>query len=71
VLKPDPQLDDFEELWTCVCDPAAVDCLAARRLPSDWSRAIVRNALQMCWWWRDDSGEPECLERIFEVRAGV
>jgi hypothetical protein len=53
-LSPDPEIDDFEELWDSVCDPDTVDRLFDLRPPLDWSKAIRRNVSRMGWFyeWR-------------------
>jgi hypothetical protein len=65
-LSPDPDRDEFEELWESVCDPDTVDLLFDLRPPRDWSKAIRRNVSRMSWWYSDRSGSRACLERIFE-----
>jgi hypothetical protein len=69
-LSPDPGLDDFDELWESVCDPAAVDFLFDRRAPRDWSRAIKRNISYIAWWFHDREANRACLERIFDHHWG-
>ena len=69
-LKPDPDLDNFDELWESVCDRDAVDHLFDLRPPRDWSKAIRRNVSRMSWWYPDRSGSRTCLERIFEHHWG-
>jgi hypothetical protein len=69
-LSPDPDLDDFDELWESVCDPDSVDHLFELRPPRDWSKAIRRNVSSMAWWFGDREGNRACLERIFEHHWG-
>lgn len=65
-LKPNPAVDDFDEIYNWVCDPDSVDFLFDLKPPDDWSRAIVRNASRMSWWSRGRRKSRECLQRIFE-----
>jgi hypothetical protein len=69
-LSPDPDLDDFDELWESVCDRDAVDHLFDLRPPRDWSKAIRRNVSRMSWWYPGRSGSRSCLERIFDHHWG-
>ena len=70
MLRPDPGIDDFEELCTRACDPDAVDYPAACRPPADWSKAPVWTVAPTPWLSRDDDAHRECLERIIEVHGG-
>jgi hypothetical protein len=70
VLKPNPAQDDFEELFTWVCDPDAVDYLAAMYRPTDWSKAIARNIGRIAWPFGSSDESRRCLERIFEGFGG-
>jgi len=36
-LKPNPDVDDFVDLWRTVCETETLDLLASVRLPADWS----------------------------------
>jgi len=65
-LKPDPEHDDFDELWRTVCDPKAVDFLVAIRPPADWSIPIIRNISRMTWWNRWGSSRSDCLQHILD-----
>jgi hypothetical protein len=69
-LKPDPGIDDFEELYAQVCDPDTLDHLSVGRPPADWSQAIARNAWRMSWWLGNSWESRRCLERIFENHGG-
>ena len=69
-LSPDPDLDDFDELWESVCDRDAVDHLFDLRPPRDWSKAIRRNVSRMSWGYSGWSSSRSCLERIFEHHWG-
>lgn len=69
-LSPDPELDDFEELWGLVCDPETLDRLFDLRPPRDWSKGIVRNVSHMTCEFGDRSGNRACLERIFDHHWG-
>jgi hypothetical protein len=66
ILRPDPERDDIDALWTRVQDPDAVDALMAIRPPGDWSQTILFN-----FYWITNEAlshrEEEhrwCLERI-------
>lgn len=69
-LSPDPDLDDFEELWELVRDPDTLDRLFDLRPPRDWSKAITRNISRLGWWYGDRGDSRACLERIFEHHWG-
>jgi hypothetical protein len=69
-LKPNPDLDDFDELWGDVCDPESLDVLFDRCPPRDWSKAIERNISRMAWWFHSPDANKACLERIFEHHWG-
>jgi hypothetical protein len=69
-LKPDPAQDDFKELFAWVCDPEAVDYLAAIQRPADWSRAIARNISHIAWPFGSNYESHQCLERIFDGYGG-
>ncbi|HOC44118.1 MAG TPA: hypothetical protein PKJ99_13970 [Thermoanaerobaculales bacterium] len=69
-LKPDPAVDDFDELYAWVCDPDAVDHLFDLQPPTDWSKAIVRNISELSWPFGDRRRNVVCLERIFEHHWG-
>jgi len=69
-LKPDPDRDDFDELWADVCDPDSLDVLFDRRRPRDWSEAIKRNISRMAWWFHGPDANRACLERIFDHHWG-
>ena len=69
-LKPDPSIDDFDELWAQACDPDAVDVLFDLSPPLDWSKAIKRNIASMAWWFRDSEVSRACLGRIFDHHWG-
>lgn len=45
-LKPDPQLDDFEDLWKTVSETETLEVLASLRLPTDWSEMLIWNLLR-------------------------
>ncbi|MFV2072527.1 MAG: hypothetical protein ACC742_07730 [Thermoanaerobaculales bacterium] len=69
-LKLDPAVDDFEEMYAWVCDPDTLEHLVDLRPPGDWSKAIVRNASRMSWWYGGRWGSRACLEHIFEHHWG-
>jgi hypothetical protein len=68
-LKPDPKLDDIDELYSWASDPTALRHLAAIQPPSDWSTAIVRNIHSWGYAWRETKAR-ECLRHIFEDQSG-
>jgi hypothetical protein len=67
-LKPDPSLDDFEELYGCACNEKTVQLLARSKPPSDPSRAVVIQISRAAWPFRRDR-PVETLQALFE--AGV
>jgi len=71
-LRPDPALDDFDELYPWASDPDAVDYLAIRRPPADWSRAIAHNISRMGWSWSYEGCAQgrRYLERVFDGYGG-
>ncbi len=68
-LKPDPEFDDFEELYTWASDPITMRALAALQPASEWSKTIVRVINSWSYSWRD-RGERECLRHVFEDQCG-
>ncbi len=68
-LKPDPKLDDIDELFAWVGDPITLRHLAALQPPQDWSVTIVRNINMWSYAWRDSHAQ-ECLRQIFEDQCG-
>jgi len=68
-LKPDPEFDDFEDLYSSASDPITLRSLAALRPASDWSKTIVRVINSWSYSWRD-RGERECLRQVFEDQCG-
>jgi hypothetical protein len=71
ILRPDPERDDFDALWTRVQDPDAVDALMAIRPPKDWSRTILFNVYWITNEVFADRAEEHrwCLERIAHHRG--
>lgn len=67
-LKPDPAVDDFQELYETVDDPAAIDVLAAIALPTDWSGVLVRQLQRFSWGFRTEQAKAR-LERLFAFGA--
>jgi hypothetical protein len=67
-LKPDPALDDFEELYGCVRNEKTVQLLARSKLPADPSRAVTIQISQAAWSFRQER-PVETLQALFE--AGV
>jgi hypothetical protein len=59
---PDPSREDFDELWSKVQDPEAVDVLAGIRLPADWTPMIRRNAYWLTLHWGDRRAHREAIE---------
>lgn len=70
MLKPDPTVDDFNELFGWADDPATIDVLAARGLPADWS-AVIWHQVQFASWGFRSWHECDCLERMFALGARV
>jgi hypothetical protein len=68
-LSPNPDLDDFDELWESVCDPVTVDRLFDLQPPRDLSNAIKRNVSRMSWRYWDDSNS-RALSRAVEECTG-
>jgi hypothetical protein len=64
MLKPDPSLDDFEELWSHACDTDAIDHLAKIQPPRDWSRVILRNVKRMVADYGDRWSAKQCVEKL-------
>jgi hypothetical protein len=64
LLKPDPARDDFEELWSWVCDAYAIDHLAKIQTPRDWSPALVRNLGDIVSEYGDHTTPMQCVEKL-------
>jgi ankyrin repeat protein len=67
-LKPDPSLDDYEELYFRACNKETVELLAHSRPPANPSRIVVIQLSRAAWSWRQDR-PVETLQALFE--AGV
>jgi hypothetical protein len=63
MLKPDPAVDDFEDLWSDVADPEALSHLAAIQTPRDWSKAILGNLGRLFRHFGSFSAR-QCLEQL-------
>ena len=68
LMKPDPQIDDFDRLWSTVSDPDSADLLSGIRVPTDWSPVIVRNIHRMTWEFGDRWMARRLIERASETR---
>lgn len=64
-LRPDPALDDFEELWRVAASRSAIEVLARHGLPTNVG-AVIQHHL---WWatWTDGWRWVDTLRRLFEV----
>ena len=69
-LKPDPALDNFDELLGVVCDPDTVGHLAAQCSSIDWSRGIVRITRRMAFPILERAAGEKCLDLIFKKYGG-
>lgn len=67
-LKPDPSLDDYEELYGCACNEKTVELLARSKLPANPSQAVAIRVSRAAWPLRQDR-PVETLQALFE--AGV
>ena len=67
-LKPDPSLDDYEELYCSARDEKTVELLARSKLPANPSRAVA-NQLSRAAWPLCQDRPVETLQALFE--AGV
>jgi hypothetical protein len=63
-LKPHPERDDFDKLWSWVCDEAALDYLAKRGKPTDWSRVLTRNLEQTLHRYAGGDIARKCVEKL-------
>lgn len=63
-LKPHPSRDNFEELWSNVCDAFAIDHLGKIQRPKDWSRALMTNIRHAVAEYRSFSTAMECIEKL-------
>jgi hypothetical protein len=67
ILKPDPDLDDFDELWRHVADGVSAEILAALKPPKDWSPTIIHLMHVMTFPYLIHGSDTEalsCLEQI-------
>lgn len=65
-LRPDPSLDDFDQLYRAASSRAVIDLLAQKALPTDIG-AIIQHHL---WWATFDRWQwraTETLERLFQI----
>jgi hypothetical protein len=67
-LKPDPSLDDYEDLYRCARNEKTVELLARSKLPANPSRAVAIQLSRAAWLFRQDR-PVETLQALFE--AGV
>lgn len=63
-LKPKPDRDNFEELWSWVCDEFAVDYLAKIKKPNDWSRVLLRNLRRVISNYGHSNDAMRCIEKL-------
>jgi hypothetical protein len=62
-LKPNPARDDFDNLWSWACDLVSIDYLAKIRLPTDWSKMLLRNLRNVISGWSNVTRAIECIEK--------
>lgn len=67
-FRPDPSLDDIEQLYQLTTSPAVVDMLAPITLPSEMTK-IVRHLLWYSSGWLRKDEALDTLERLFELGA--
>ena len=63
-LRPNVSLDDFELLWSHVCDLESIDYLAKIQTPKDFSQALIRNLRQVVAEYGDQTKAIECVEKL-------
>jgi hypothetical protein len=63
-LKPNAAQDDFEKLWSHVCDLDSIDYLAKIQTPKDFSRALLQNIRQAVAEYGDRAKAIECIEKL-------
>jgi hypothetical protein len=63
-LKPKPDRDDFDELWSSICDEFAIDYLAKIKKPSDWSRVLLRNLRRVISSYSRSNDAMRCIEKL-------
>lgn len=71
MVKPHPEKDDFDALWTWACDEAAVDYLVKRKAPADWSKVLIRNLERALSSYRGDGGRKIVEKLTLEHDARV
>lgn len=67
-LKPDPSLDDYEELYRCARNEKTVELLARSNPPANSSQLVAIQLSRAAWSFRQDP-PVETLQALFE--AGV
>lgn len=67
-LGPDPELDDYEELWSRASTRKIVEILAREGMPADPSRIILRQISSSAWAF-GNRRPAETLEALFEAGA--
>lgn len=67
-LKPDPSLDDYEELYRCACNEKTVELLARSKPPANPSWVVTIQLSRAAWPFHQDR-PVETLQALFE--AGV
>ena len=63
-LKPNAERDDFEQLWSWICDEFSIDYLAKIRKPSDWSRALINNLRPVLSNYGRPHDAIQCIEKL-------
>ncbi len=65
-LKPDPSLDDYEELYRCARNKETVELLARSKPPANPSWVVVIQLSRAAWSFRQDR-PVETLQALFEA----
>lgn len=63
-LKPKPDRDDFDELWSWACDEFTIDYLAKIKKPNDWSRVLLRNLRRVISSYGHSNDAMRCIEKL-------
>ena len=67
-LKPDPSLDDYEELYRCACNEKTVELLVCSKPPANPSQLVVTQLSRAAWScsWSSCQDRPvETLQALF------
>jgi hypothetical protein len=70
VLKPKPELDNFDALYAQVTNPETLKYLLSIQEPTDWTQAMVRNIEQLSWTFGHGQQDAKACLDLIASRGG-